>query len=39
LGVTVDVANAQSTEAMAAQTVQRFRRIDILVNNAAVYVG
>jgi NAD(P)-dependent dehydrogenase (short-subunit alcohol dehydrogenase family) len=39
LGVTVDVANAQSTEAMAAQTVQRFGRIDILVNNAAVYGG
>ena len=38
-GVTVDVANAQSTEAMAAQTVQRFGRIDILVNNAAVYGG
>jgi len=37
--VTVDVANAQSTEAMAAQTVQRFGRIDILVNNAAVYGG
>ncbi len=39
LGVTVDVADAQSTEAMAAQTVQRFGRIDILVNNAAVYGG
>jgi NAD(P)-dependent dehydrogenase (short-subunit alcohol dehydrogenase family) len=39
LGMTVDVADAQSTEAMAAQTVQRFGRIDILVNNAAVYGG
>src|SRR5918911_5477900 len=39
LGLTVDVANAQSTQAMAAQTVQRFGRIDILVNNAAVYGG
>jgi NAD(P)-dependent dehydrogenase (short-subunit alcohol dehydrogenase family) len=39
LGVTADVANAQSTQAMAAQTVQRFGRIDILVNNAAVYGG
>jgi NAD(P)-dependent dehydrogenase (short-subunit alcohol dehydrogenase family) len=39
LGMTVDVAEAQSTEAMAAQTVQRFGRIDILVNNAAVYGG
>ena len=28
-----------STQAMATQAVQRFRRIDILVNNAAVYGG
>src|SRR5262249_20964696 len=39
LGVTTDVANAQSTQAMADQTVQRFGRIDILVNNAAIYGG
>jgi 3-oxoacyl-[acyl-carrier protein] reductase len=39
LGITVDVADAQSTQAMAAQTLQRFGRIDILVNNAAVYGG
>jgi NAD(P)-dependent dehydrogenase (short-subunit alcohol dehydrogenase family) len=39
LGLTADVADAQSTLAMAAQTVQRFGRIDILVNNAAVYGG
>src|SRR5919109_282833 len=39
LGVTVDVADAQSTQAMAVQTLQRFGRIDILVNNAAVYGG
>jgi NAD(P)-dependent dehydrogenase (short-subunit alcohol dehydrogenase family) len=39
LGVTTDVANAQSTQAMAAQTLQRFGRIDILVNNAAIYGG
>jgi 3-oxoacyl-[acyl-carrier protein] reductase len=39
LGVTVDVANAQSTQAMAAHTLQRFGRVDILVNNAAVYGG
>jgi 3-oxoacyl-[acyl-carrier protein] reductase len=39
LAVTTDVANAQSTQAMAAQTVQRFGRIDILVNNAAIYGG
>ena len=39
LEVTADVANAQSTQTLAAQTVQRFGRIDILVNNAAVYGG
>jgi NAD(P)-dependent dehydrogenase (short-subunit alcohol dehydrogenase family) len=39
LAITVDVADAQSTQAMAAQTVQRFGRIDILVNNAAFYGG
>jgi 3-oxoacyl-[acyl-carrier protein] reductase len=39
LGVTADVANEQSCQAMAAQTVQHFGRIDILVNNAAVYGG
>jgi 3-oxoacyl-[acyl-carrier protein] reductase len=39
LEVTTDVANAQSTKAMAAQTLQRFGRIDILVNNAAIYGG
>jgi NAD(P)-dependent dehydrogenase (short-subunit alcohol dehydrogenase family) len=39
LGVMVDVANAQSTQAMATQTLQRFSRIDILVNNAAIYGG
>ena len=39
LGVTADVSKAQSTQAMAAQTLQRFGRIDILVNNAAVYGG
>jgi 3-oxoacyl-[acyl-carrier protein] reductase len=39
LAVTADVADAQSTQAMAAQTLQRFGRIDILVNNAAVYGG
>jgi 3-oxoacyl-[acyl-carrier protein] reductase len=39
LGLMVDVADTQSTQAMAAQTVQRFGRIDILVNNAAIYGG
>ena len=37
--ITVDVADARSTQAMAIQTVQRYGRIDILVNNAAVYGG
>jgi 3-oxoacyl-[acyl-carrier protein] reductase len=36
LEVRADVANEQSTQAMAAQAIQRFGRIDILVNNAAV---
>jgi 3-oxoacyl-[acyl-carrier protein] reductase len=39
LGVTTDVANPESTQAMAVQTMQCFGRIDILVNNAAVYGG
>ena len=39
LEVTADVANTESTQVMAAQTMQRFGRIDILVNNAAVYGG
>jgi NAD(P)-dependent dehydrogenase (short-subunit alcohol dehydrogenase family) len=39
VGMTVDVADAQSTQAMAAQTCERFGRIDILVNNAAIYGG
>jgi NAD(P)-dependent dehydrogenase (short-subunit alcohol dehydrogenase family) len=36
LGVTADVASTPSTQAMAAQALQRFGRIDILVNNAAI---
>src|SRR5262252_8971234 len=39
VGIAVDVADAQSTHAMAVQTVQRCGQIDILVNNAAVYGG
>ena len=39
LEVTADVADAQSAQSMAAQTLQRFRGIDILVNNAAIYGG
>ena len=36
-GLPVDVSNEQSTKALAAKTVERFGRIDILVNNAAIY--
>jgi 3-oxoacyl-[acyl-carrier protein] reductase len=36
IGVTVDVSDRHSTEAMAAQAVSQFGRIDILVNNAAL---
>ncbi len=32
----LDRSDAQKTAAMASQTVERFGRIDILVNNAAV---
>jgi NAD(P)-dependent dehydrogenase (short-subunit alcohol dehydrogenase family) len=39
LGLSTDVASAQSTEAMAAQALEHFGRIDILVNNAALYGG
>ena len=38
-GMPVDVTDVQSTQAMAAQVVQHFGRIDILVNNEAVYGG
>lgn len=37
LGIVADVASEQSTQAMAAQTIQRFGRIDTLVNNAAFF--
>ena len=37
LAVHVDVANEQSTLAMAEATVKAFGKIDILVNNAAVF--
>jgi NAD(P)-dependent dehydrogenase (short-subunit alcohol dehydrogenase family) len=37
LGVTVDVANPESTQAMAAAALERFGKIDFLVNNAALY--
>lgn len=37
LAVVVDVADPDSTERMARETLGRFGRIDALVNNAAVY--
>lgn len=36
LAVRVDVSSAESAEEMARRTVERFGRIDILVNNAAI---
>lgn len=36
LGATVDVSDAPQATAMASQAVERFGRIDILVNNAAI---
>ena len=37
LAVPTDVADEASTRAMAQATVERFGRIDVLVNNAAVF--
>jgi 3-oxoacyl-[acyl-carrier protein] reductase len=39
LAVTVDVTSRASTEAMARATLERFGRIDALVNNAAYYTA
>jgi len=39
LGVNLDVGESASCEAMAAATLERFGRIDALVNNAALYGG
>jgi NAD(P)-dependent dehydrogenase (short-subunit alcohol dehydrogenase family) len=38
-GVRVDVADFESVSAMAKLAVERFGRIDVLVNNAALYGG
>jgi NAD(P)-dependent dehydrogenase (short-subunit alcohol dehydrogenase family) len=37
--VKADVTDEKSTQAMAAEAERRFGRIDVLVNNAAFYVG
>jgi NAD(P)-dependent dehydrogenase (short-subunit alcohol dehydrogenase family) len=37
LGVEIDVSNEKHVERMAAETVKAFGRIDILVNNAAIF--
>jgi 3-oxoacyl-[acyl-carrier protein] reductase len=39
LGVRVDVSDLASTESMARAVVERFGRIDVLVNNAAYYTA
>jgi 3-oxoacyl-[acyl-carrier protein] reductase len=37
LALHVDIADPSSTEGMAAQTLERFGRVDVLVNNAAYF--
>jgi len=39
LGVYTNVADQESTQKMAASTLERFGRIDILVNNAGIFTG
>ncbi len=39
LALSVDVADEQSVQEMAEATLRRFGRVDILVNNAAIYGG
>ncbi len=39
IAVSVDVSDDESTRRMAAQTAERWGRIDILINNAAIYAG
>lgn len=38
LGLAVDVSDRESTEEMARATVERFGRIDVLINNAAYFL-
>ncbi|RLI09729.1 dehydrogenase [Candidatus Bathyarchaeota archaeon] len=39
LAVPTDVSDEKSTQAMAARVAKEFGRIDVLVNNAAIYYG
>jgi NAD(P)-dependent dehydrogenase (short-subunit alcohol dehydrogenase family) len=39
IALTIDVAKEDETYRMAAETVQAFGRIDILVNNAAIFIN
>jgi len=39
LGVQTNVADPDSTKRMAAATVERFGKIDVLVNNAGIFTG
>lgn len=39
IGLKVDVSKEEDTKRMAEETIARFGRIDILVNNAAVFYG
>jgi len=39
IAVSVDVSDEAATQRMAAQTAERWGRIDILINNAAIYAG
>ncbi len=39
LGLHTDVAEEESTQEMARRTIERFGRIDILINNAAIFAN
>ncbi|MDG2460967.1 MAG: glucose 1-dehydrogenase [Luminiphilus sp.] len=39
IAVAVDVADSESCEAMAARAMEAFGRVDVLINNAALYAG
>ena len=39
LSIITDVADEKSTQKMAAQSLNQFGRVDILINNAAIYDG